>query len=223
MQETDRRWTHTESHVQPGMCISTRNTSMTAWKMPSGMPRSMPDEFERPTAIHNAFARWIARKQGWFPCSDRTDFARIRGTSSKTLTQIATRTHRHPANTSQQQTQMIDPLLHTAACVLTFERDERLFLIRQQCLAPGHRHCRGDRCSANRNRALCIARNDSLSCLHPRSSAQPVGRSRGRHTPSDRWIPAGLPRRTASHAIFLCATQSSPLRSDFVSRARTIS
>jgi hypothetical protein len=114
-------------------------------------------------------------------------------------------------------------LLHTAACVLTFERDERLFLIRQQCLAPGHRHCRGDRCSANRNRALCIARNDSLSCLHPRSSAQPVGRSRGRHTPSDRWIPAGLPRRTASHAIFLCATQSSPLRSDFVSRARAIS
>jgi hypothetical protein len=35
---------------------------MTVWKMQSAMPRSMPDEFERQTVTHNAFARWIARK-----------------------------------------------------------------------------------------------------------------------------------------------------------------
>ena len=82
MQKTDRRWMHTELLVQPGKCISTRNTSMTAWTMQSGMPRSMPDELERQTVIHNAFARRIARKQGWFPCSDRTDLGCIRCESS---------------------------------------------------------------------------------------------------------------------------------------------
>jgi hypothetical protein len=59
-----------------------KQTSMTAWKMQSGMPRSMPDELERPPVIHNAFARWIARKQSWFPCSDRTDLGYIRCESS---------------------------------------------------------------------------------------------------------------------------------------------
>jgi hypothetical protein len=46
----------TELLVQPGMCISTRNTSMTAWKMQSGMPRSTPSGFDTSTVIRKMFA-----------------------------------------------------------------------------------------------------------------------------------------------------------------------